>query len=233
MSIYKLENLAQTVQREHDAGSEAAATAVDHFIAAGEALNEAKKLLNRGEWTPWMLENFPDISITTLNTYMRVARFKHEIIEAAPPDLKSAGRIARDSRIQIRRVSWDKVDRQAIKDLHQNGRTIRQICEILEVPYNQVHTTVHPEQEKVRRAKASSRTKAGRRALARQERDAEVKKHGGDLSLAYSHVRKALQLLEGVELKSSLAKRSISDAMHKLYFAEDKIGQAVKNEAVA
>jgi hypothetical protein len=47
--------------------------AVEHAIAAGELLIEAKKQVKHGEWQTWLMANC-DISERTVQAYMKLAR---------------------------------------------------------------------------------------------------------------------------------------------------------------
>jgi hypothetical protein len=48
-------------------------SAINHAIAAGELLLEAKRQVKHGEWLPWLAENC-DIAERTAQAYMRLAR---------------------------------------------------------------------------------------------------------------------------------------------------------------
>src|SRR6202044_2192582 len=63
---------------EHDGAKAAVKRGVEHVIAAGELLIEAKAQLKHGEWLPW-LEEHCGLSDRTARRYMRVARYKDKL----------------------------------------------------------------------------------------------------------------------------------------------------------
>ncbi len=50
--------------------------ALEHAIAAGEALNLAKEAVGHGGWSTWREQNLPTIKQTTASLYMRLAEHK-------------------------------------------------------------------------------------------------------------------------------------------------------------
>jgi hypothetical protein len=70
----RLPILAVEIRRSHEA-SRTATKSLQRAIEAGERLNEAKALVNHGEWLPWLKEHC-DISERTARVYMRIARNK-------------------------------------------------------------------------------------------------------------------------------------------------------------
>jgi len=67
-----LSGLADTANKEHGLAQQSASGMVQHAIACGVALTEAKSLLAHGEWLPWLKSNF-DGSVRTSQAYMQVA----------------------------------------------------------------------------------------------------------------------------------------------------------------
>jgi hypothetical protein len=67
---------AMEVARE--AAIEQAGTALEHAIAAGGLLLEAKALVKHGEWIPWLEENFP-FTRRWASACMRLARHQDEL----------------------------------------------------------------------------------------------------------------------------------------------------------
>lgn len=82
-----LADLAARIRAEHEATAVALKRSVEHAMAAGDLLIEAKKLLKHGQWLPWLDEHCV-MSERTAQLYMRCAR-NREAIEA-----KSATAIA-------------------------------------------------------------------------------------------------------------------------------------------
>jgi len=68
-----LADLAARIHQQHDAASNALKSAVDHAIAAGELLLQAKEQLKHGTWLPWLQANC-EIPERTVQAFMRLAR---------------------------------------------------------------------------------------------------------------------------------------------------------------
>jgi hypothetical protein len=68
-----LTDLAARIRAEHEATSEALKSSVEHGIAAGELLVEAKAKVPHGQWLPWLRDNC-SISERTAQLYMRCAK---------------------------------------------------------------------------------------------------------------------------------------------------------------
>ncbi|WP_375308393.1 DUF3102 domain-containing protein [Bradyrhizobium sp. A11] len=69
----RLRELAATIRHEHEAAAEAVRRGLNHAIAAGQLLNEAKVLLRHGEWLPWLRDHCA-ISDRTARLYMSLAK---------------------------------------------------------------------------------------------------------------------------------------------------------------
>jgi Protein of unknown function (DUF3102) len=65
--------LAARIREEHIGARGAIKRSVEHAMAAGDLLREAKALLKHGEWLPWLAEHCK-MSERTAQLYMRVAR---------------------------------------------------------------------------------------------------------------------------------------------------------------
>jgi hypothetical protein len=75
---------------DHLASAEAATRrALEHAIAAGLLLIEAKELVAHGEWLPWLQANCR-LSERQARTYMRLARHRHRLESAVAADLTIA-----------------------------------------------------------------------------------------------------------------------------------------------
>jgi hypothetical protein len=73
-----LPHLAARIRAEHEATSAALKTSVEHAMAAGELLLEAKELVKHGQWLPWLAEHCA-ISDRTAQLYMRCAKNRSAI----------------------------------------------------------------------------------------------------------------------------------------------------------
>jgi hypothetical protein len=86
-----LADLAARINAEHEAAGGALKRSLQHAIAAGELLLEAKAQIKHGQWLPWLKEHC-QISERTARLYMRVAKNKTEIGNVA--DLTVRGAVA-------------------------------------------------------------------------------------------------------------------------------------------
>lgn len=81
----RLEHLADVANGKHREVYKAAMTMLYAGIAAGEALNEAKTLVPRGDWLDWVRDNC-QFSGTTSANYMLVARHKDYLLAQSDID---------------------------------------------------------------------------------------------------------------------------------------------------
>lgn len=225
-----LRELANAAKREHAMVLNVGSEMIGHAIAAGDALLEAKKLVPRGGWEDWLVENL-DYSMTTAQTYMRFARHREQLVDAQALTIAGARRL-------LHGAAQSNVD----EDLQHEARRLRKtkrdgrpmaysdIAERLGVPQPTVWRWCNPEAERRRLAQARQRSMAGRRALKRQERDRAVKKKGGAVADSYAYIRRAaLALDEAREDETDPeVKRHISAALDRLYRVEDEIVRASK-----
>jgi hypothetical protein len=71
--------LAARINAEHAETSLALERGVEHALAAGDLLIEAKQQLPHGQWAPWIKANCPGISGRTIRLYMQLARNRDEL----------------------------------------------------------------------------------------------------------------------------------------------------------
>jgi hypothetical protein len=81
-----LPELAARIRAEHQATADALKSSVEHGIAAGELLIEAKAKVPHGQWLPWLKENCA-MSERTAQLYMRLAKNRKEIEEQIRNDV--------------------------------------------------------------------------------------------------------------------------------------------------
>jgi len=86
-SVAQLHGLAKKIHDEHSAPRAAMATGLEHAIKAGKFLQEAKSIVEHGEWLPWLKKNCA-FSERTAQCYMRTAR------ECPKLDQEKAQRVA-------------------------------------------------------------------------------------------------------------------------------------------
>ena len=67
----ELNDLAQRINQEHQSCEESLKQGLKHALDCGKLLLEAKKLVQHGEWLPWIRENC-HFSERTAQVYMRV-----------------------------------------------------------------------------------------------------------------------------------------------------------------
>ena len=77
MTALALPDLAQAIDREHQAAHQAARTALEHALECGRLLIQAKAAVPHGEWLPWLEAN-TSVSARQSQRYMRLA---HAAIE--------------------------------------------------------------------------------------------------------------------------------------------------------
>lgn len=82
----QLLSLAKRVRAEHKATEIAVTRSLEHALAAGDLLIEAKQLIGHGQWLPWLAKHC-DLPDRTAQLYMRCARERILIEQAA---IKSA-----------------------------------------------------------------------------------------------------------------------------------------------
>ena len=68
-----LSDLSARIRVEHHATSAALKSSVEHAMAAGDLLLEAKALVPHGQWLPWLAEHC-EMSERTAQLYMRTAK---------------------------------------------------------------------------------------------------------------------------------------------------------------
>jgi hypothetical protein len=78
-----LSDLAARINAEHEAAVVAIKRGIEHSIAAGELLLEAKAKVGHGNWLPWLKANCPTVSERTAQLYMRLARHREELSKSA------------------------------------------------------------------------------------------------------------------------------------------------------
>jgi hypothetical protein len=74
----RLPELAGRIKVEHEATATALKSGVEHAMAAGDLLLEAKALVKHGQWLPWLADHCA-ISERTAQLYMRTAKHRATI----------------------------------------------------------------------------------------------------------------------------------------------------------
>lgn len=201
-----LDELAATINREHDLVIHRGESMVRHAILAGDALLKARSEVHYGAWHAWVETN-TNLSISCAAKYARLATYKGIVGNA--PTINAARRMLNDRPAIVRAGSPPRAWLTEAKELHAKGATLKQIAEIVGVTVPSVHMAVNPEKAQTyteKRTTLRRQRSAERKAFKRQERDSAMKKAGGDAWDAYVLVRKLAPLLDQLNLGPSYAK---------------------------
>lgn len=222
-----LDELANTVRREHAQLVNAGAAMIEHAIRAGDALCLAKEQVERGGWDRWLKDEFPDKHPKTLRLYMRVARYQDRVRAAQPATLTAAHRLLAGEAF---RPHTDELREEARRLSREEGLSIVEISARLGASKHAIGGWLNPAQAERRRQRMRQESREARRALHRQQRDRAARKAGGSVGEAYALVRKALQSLEDAHRKEAdrETKRHIERAMRRAGSGEDEIVKACR-----
>jgi len=222
-----LDELAATVQREHEACHAAAQTTLAHAVRAGEALLQARELLlPTGMWVLWLERHFPKVK-SQAYAYMRIATYKHRIPDGcgiAAADKLVQGLSAIDGGPGRARVA--DVTKEEAHRLREQGASYKQIAKQLGASVSTVHYWFND-------GTRLQKDKRARRALKKQEQERALKravnKTGGALSEAYSLAERMDDVLGQAhrEAAESEARRELARA-HEFHRAmRDSIVRAL------
>jgi transposase len=228
-----LDALASTANHEHALCEEAEATALQHALRAGDALNAAHAQVGKQGWRAWAAEFFSG-SDTTANRYMRLARYRDKIpadivtlagAEGAllgKPPIRSAGRAAEVS----------DENRAAVQQLAAKGLAKREIARRLGVSEYVVRYWLDPDGARVAKNKARERRRRARQALRQQEREQEIRRAvraaGAALSEAYSMSARMSGVLAQAEQEATgEARAALEEARAHYHKMSDAIVRAL------
>lgn len=227
----KLRALAEYANAQHAAAFEAGRQAIEHAINVGTAMIEARSLVQKGHWHDWMEQNV-EMNVSMVYNYIRIAEYADEVRAADVPTLRAARQmlVGKKSKESQRR---DLVKLDAVRLYKQGGRSQAEVAEIFGVCQTTLWRWINPQKAEKYDRRKRRRTMAERRALKRQEQHRRVVEAGGDISQAYSLVRRALQSLEDLQPKTEVGRKRRNEAMHRLYNAEELISVIAKHEVEA
>jgi transcriptional regulator with XRE-family HTH domain len=223
-----LDELADIANREHELTQAAATSMLEHAIAAGTALLEAKDLCGHGNWIPWLEANFHATGHLA-RIYMRLSRHQDKVREAGFTGIGQAQAwLAREGTP----AAWDSkppwVHEEARRLRFDEKMTLKEIAEELRVSPTSVHRWVDPgayERARLATQRYMQRQRDAQAALERQGRERSIKRAGGSIAESYAFVRRALQSLDRAleQEQDREAKEAIRSAMQRMYGVEDQI----------
>jgi len=80
-ALFKLQTLAAKIRTEYAKANASAMDAVEHAVAAGRLLAEAKATVAHGKWLPWLKANCPEISERRAQAYIQVSKRATALLE--------------------------------------------------------------------------------------------------------------------------------------------------------
>jgi len=252
LSTLSLEELAARAETAHEACERSvglARTQVEdalaHAVSVGEILLAAHAKMPAGEWKSWVKNNLP-FSISVSYVYSRLATFRSEVESwAATSDspsiigafrhLTSAG-MARPKGGRLPRHEIDPLFVPQVQALRSQGLSYKEIGKQLGAADATVHRAIDPEYRARRQANQHAyrrRAEAASKALAEKEerdrRTALARNVGGDLSRAYSEVRRLAATIDKALAAADPDQRpAVRDALAYTHKAEDALVAAMK-----
>jgi len=238
-----LEDLAATINSEHNLAYRATLDALTHAILCGEALIEARTNVPDGEWLRWVADNL-HIGSGALHRYVRLATYKHHLltaehepksINAAIGYLRQIDAPASSTGRTGRKPSFD-VDEA--KRLRKQGLNFTQIGEALGVSDVAVWRQLTPgatAQAMRYTARARKQRRAAAKALAQQQRADAVARTAGNPAEAYALLRRCAVTLDRAILDTTDSDEiaQLREALHHTHKAEDAIVRALRLERAA
>lgn len=216
--------------------------ALRHGVAAGKALLECKARHVSGNWMEW-LETAPlEFSVSQAHRYMRWAFYSDEIDKAEQPldvvsvvqFLKPLPQIPRADRRKTKPRSLTDAEISEMKAVYEKGNlTLAEVGELFNCSQTTVCRYVSPGQLEKRQEYARRKNRQRRQereAFKKQEKADAIRKAGGNISAAYSYVRKAAAELDAAlaDATSPEVRTALRAALSGVHKAEDEIGNAVR-----
>lgn len=208
------------------------ADSLQRAIRAGEYLNQAKTLCPLGQWQTWTAENLA-CSRAMAIIYMRIARHKSEVagfktINAAKAwliDVYGDSGVRGDNNSQ--RTDLVIAREAKARELRDSGMLLREIADELGIAQSTVSTLLNRAhyQKRARENAARRRKEAAtaKKALARENERAAVKRCGGQPEVIYTSILKACESA-GRMIEETPERKAAADAiLVDLYRAKDKI----------
>lgn len=223
------EELADLTERSLAAAAGGMRTTLLEFVAAGAALEQMRDRMP-GDYTRWLAEN--EIPRSTAGRMIRLHVYRDHL-----RDLEGFTSLNR-AILSIRELpaigtgfttQSTPEQRAKVKKLVAAGIPKKDVAAIVGVNPSTVFDWTRPAEEqrrqRARKKEVRLRTEAAKRALAAEEerrrRDLLVRTTGGELAVAYEHVRKAL---------AALVNAGPIDATRYLTAAENAIIRTIREE---
>lgn len=234
-----LDELAATAARQYGEAETALFGALGHVVNLGATLTEARRRVDHGDWRAWC--DAIGISQHTANAAMRLAHYRNHL----PTEIRVDGRGRTlspsvghalqylrglpDVRPRGTPAKFNDDDVSEAKRLHAAGVPVKEIADLLGAFPASVYKWLDPEayrarqrRNRVARTQREREARAAKRALERQrerkERDRLAKATGGELEVAYTHVRRALAAVSKAGTVE-LAERALLKAEEELIAA--------------
>lgn len=238
----KLDQLEEIARTEHKACVSNLQTAVQHAIRAGEALLDAKELVEPGTWMEWV-ETKAGMNFRTAATYMRFATYRDQIPAAAETMTAARSNLVglpplRDFSLSIGDfVKHPPEVREEAKALLDSGMSLRETARKVGVHRQTLARWFNPESAETfakHQREAARRRRAARTALLekekREQRERAARTAGGALSEAYSRLRLHIEALDRAvaEADDPSVRATLRAALGHAYKAEDKICEALR-----
>lgn len=228
------EELTAIANAEHALVCEHLSMGIVHGIKAGEALWVIKNRRGATGWDAWVVEN-TDFGRAAAKNYCRWAYYKDVLLSADERlTAKNAGAYLKGlPQVPGARGPRDQETVEEVKRLREEGKSQREIADLLGVSKSMVdyHTNPHSkEKRKAYQRALHKRQRDAARALAAKEKADAIRKAGGNIATAYSYVRKAAAELDAAlgEATSPEVRTALRAALAGVHKAEDEIGNAVR-----
>lgn len=226
-----LDELARIIREEDAAANAAFNDALTHAVRAGEALQQVRSVLPRGDWLRWLEENTP-VSTVTARLYVRLARYHATLPDDVRNIEQARAYLTGAPPANPHTHAPDPLIEADIKELRSAGYTYPKIAETVGMSVSTVRKYVNPDyrEQQIRyRVEARRKQRSAAKVFAekeeRQRRDAAARKVGGDIAEAYSLVRK---LTAAIDRAAATAvdpdhARALKAANHQAFRVEDEI----------
>lgn len=128
----QLDTLATSILEHHRAIQGHARLTLEHVIACGEDLAQARSIVPKGQWQAWASENV-GLNKATVGMYQRIATFSDELRSAGIDGIQAARDYVRDHDLTVSISNTGRAIRPEIvleiRKLSEQGLTQRKIAE--------------------------------------------------------------------------------------------------------